>query len=453
MAEESHLPEVVGKDDLVAYLESGCSPKPEWRIGTEHEKFLFCGQDYKPLPYSGEKSIQRLLSDLHEKFGWQAGYEEGNIIALSQNGASVTLEPGGQLELSGAPLLTLHETCLEVHRHLKQVKEVIEPLGIGMLGMGANPKWGPEDIIWMPKGRYRIMREYMPTRGSLGTTMMVSTCTVQVNLDYATEADMVQKFRTSLALQPIATSLFANSPFTKGKPNGFASYRSYAWTDTDPDRCGVPSFVFDESMGFERYVDYMLDVPMYFVCRGGAYLDASGKSFRDFLAGKLDILPNQRPTMKDWEDHLTTAFPEVRLKKYLEMRGADGGPWSSICALPALWVGLLYDEDALEAAWDLVKDWRSEDHQGLRKAVPRSALKAPICKTTVQDVAKEMLKIAESGLRNRMKMDGLGKDETGFLQPLWEVAESGKTQAEIKLEQYQKEWNQSVDPIFREYAY
>ncbi|WP_343560307.1 glutamate--cysteine ligase [Kiloniella sp. b19] len=446
-------PEVTSKDDLIDYIASGCSPKEDWRIGTEHEKFVYCDQTLEPLPYFGEKSIQRVLTELQQRFGWNPGYEGENIIALTKDGASVTLEPGGQLELSGAPLETLHQTCKETHEHLKQVKEIAGPLGIHMLGMGFTPRWGQDKVIWMPKGRYKIMREYMPTRGALGTTMMTRTCTVQVNLDFANEADMVQKFRTSLALQPIATALFANSPFTEGKPNGFQSYRSHTWTDTDPDRCGVPSFVFEEGMSFERYVDYMLDVPMYFVYRDGQYLDASGKSFRDYLKGELDILPGQRPTYQDWEDHLTTAFPEVRMKKYLEMRGADGGPWKNICALPALWVGLLYDEDALDAAWDLVKNWTQEDHDHLRREVPRSALNAEVAGQKVHDIAREVLKIADNGLRNRAKTDSLGQDETQFLAPLHEIVRTGKTEAQIKLDRYHSEWHESVDPIFTEYAY
>jgi glutamate--cysteine ligase len=339
---------IADKRQLVSYLEAGCmeagcKPPEAWRIGTEHEKFAYTREDLRPLPYEGERSIRALLEGLVARFGWEPMFEAGKPIALTKDGCSVTLEPGGQFELSGAPLETLHETCDEVNTHLSQVKEIAEPLDIGLVGLGFLPKWRREDITWMPKGRYKIMRAYMPTKGNLGLDMMLRTCTVQVNLDFESEADMVAKFRTGLALQPIATGLFANSPFTEGKPNGFMSYRSHIWTDADPDRCGILPFVFEDAMGFERYAEHVLDVPMYFVYRNGQYLDASGQSFRDFLEGRLPALPGELPTTSDWADHLSTLFPEVRLKHFLEMRGADGGPGRNICALPAFWVGLLYD--------------------------------------------------------------------------------------------------------------
>ncbi len=446
-------PEVTCKGDLVDDMAQGCCLSEDWRIGTEHEKFVYCARTLRPLPYFGEKSIQRVLNEFQKDFGWDPLYEDGNLIALKKDQASITLEPGGQLELSGAPLQTLHQTCRETHDHLNQVKQIAGPLGIGMLGMGFTPRWRADDVTWMPKGRYRIMRDYMQTRGKLGTSMMARTCTVQVNLDFADEADMVQKFRLSLALQPIATALFSNSPFTEGTPNGFQSWRSHIWTDTDPDRCGVPAFVFEPGMGFERYVDYMLDVPMYFVEREGRYLDASGRSFRDYMAGKLDILPGQRPTLKDWEDHLTTAFPEVRMKKYLEMRGADGGPWKNICALPAFWVGLLYDATARDAAWDIVRHWTQADHDQLRRDVPRLALSAEVAGKTVHNLARALLDIAAQGLRNRARRDQLGQDETKFLAPLRTIVESGKTEAQIKLDRYFSDWQNSVDPIFTDCAY
>ncbi|HET6467122.1 MAG TPA: glutamate--cysteine ligase, partial [Geminicoccaceae bacterium] len=348
---------VTDRRQLIEFIAAGCKPKAAWRIGTEHEKFGFTREDLRPLPYEGEGGIRALLEGLAARFGWRAVEEQGRPIALSRAGASVTLEPGGQFELSGAPVTTLHETCEEVHAHLDQVRAVADPLGVGMLGIGFQPKWRREDIPWMPKGRYRIMRAYMPKKGRLGLDMMLRTCTIQVNLDFASEADMVKKFRVGLAWQPVATALFANSPFTEGRPNGFVSYRSHIWTDTDPDRSGILPFVFEDGMGFERYVEHALDVPMYFVYRDGRYIDASGQSFRDFLAGRLPALPGEIPTLGDWSDHLTTLFPEVRLKRFLEMRGADGGPWRSLCALPALWVGVLYDQPTLDAAWDRVKDW------------------------------------------------------------------------------------------------
>ncbi len=443
---------ITDRRQIISYMESGCRPVPDWRIGTEHEKFVFNLDTLKPAPYEGAQGIGALLDGL-TRFGWEPVMEQGKSIALVMDGCSVTLEPGGQLELSGAQLETVHETCTEVHVHLDQVKEVAGEIGVGLLGAGFQPKWRREDIPWMPKGRYRIMREYMPTKGSLGLDMMLRTCTVQVNLDFDTEADMVKKFRTAVALQPIAVALFADSPFTEGAPNGFLSYRSHVWEDTDSDRCGVLPFVFDGDMGFEKYVDFVLDVPMYFVYRDGAYIDASGQSFRDFLDGRLPARPGEVPTMSDWTDHLTTLFPEVRLKRFLEMRGADGGPWRRLCALPALWTGLMYDRAALDAAWDLAADWSQEDHLQLRIDVPRRALNAEIRGRKVRDVAIEMLDLTRAGLARRGRLDKAGADETVFLDPLYEIARSGRTPAEVKLAQFEAEWAGDIDNIFRDYAY
>ncbi|OWJ59448.1 glutamate--cysteine ligase [Inquilinus limosus] len=443
---------IESKAQLVDYLAAGSKPPEDWRIGTEHEKFAFRLSDLKPLPFDGPDGIRAVLEGL-AGCGWERVEENGNLIALARDKASVTLEPGGQVELSGAPLRSIHDTCAEVADHLALVKKVGAQLGIGMIGLGFQPKWRREDIPWMPKGRYKIMRDYMPKRGSLGLDMMTRTCTVQVNLDFASEADMVKKFRASLALQPIATALFANSPFTEGKPNGFQSMRSHIWTDTDPDRTGDLPFVFEEGFGFERYVDYLLDVPMYFVYRDGRYIDAAGHSFRDFLKGKLAVYPGQLPTLNDWADHLTTAFPEVRLKKFLEMRGADGGPWSRLCALPALWVGLLYDGTALDAAWDLVKDWTTEERAALRRDVPRLGLATPFRGGTVRDVALRVLAIARQGLAARAHTDAIGGTEEGFLNDLQRIADSGETQASEMLRRYETEWGGSVDPVFTAYAY
>jgi glutamate--cysteine ligase len=443
---------IADRRDLIAHLASGSKPAAEWRIGTEHEKFVFDLSDLKRVPYDGPRGIRALLQGL-TRFGWRPVTERGNVIALEGGPCSITLEPGGQLELSGAPLESIHETCDEVHTHLAQVKEVAGELGIGLIGLGFDPKWRREDVPWMPKGRYEIMRRYMPKKGNLGLDMMLRTCTVQVNLDYASEADMVKKFRTSLALQPIAVALFANSPFIEGKPNGYQSFRSHVWEDTDPDRCGILPFVFEDGMGFERYADYALDVPMYFVYRDGRYIDASGQSFRDFMAGKLPAFPGERPTLSDWADHLTTIFTEVRLKKYLEMRGADGGPWGRLCALPALWTGLLYDQTALDAAWDLCKGWSMEEHVALRRSVPREGFRARFRKGTIEDVAKEVLKIARAGLRARDRQSYAGADETGFLNILDETLTRNLSPAELRLKKFHEEWNGNIDPIFYEYAY
>ena len=440
------------KAQLVAYLEAGCKPPEDWRIGTEHEKFCYTLDDFRPLPYEGERGIRALLTGL-QSFGWEAVMEGENVIALSHEGASVSLEPGGQVELSGAPLETIHDTCSEVHIHLDQIKKVTDPMQVAAMGLGFQPKWARADIPWMPKGRYKIMGAYMPTKGNLGLDMMLRTCTVQVNLDFQSEADMVKKFRVSLALQPIATALFANSPFTEGKPNGFLSFRSHIWTDTDPDRCGVLPFVFEDGMGFERYVDHVLDVPMYFVYRDGRYIDVSGQSFRDFLDGRLPALPGEKPKIGDWADHLSTLFPEVRLKRFLEMRGADGGPWKSLCALPAFWVGLLYDQGALDAAWDLVKDWTLEDHNYLRAAVPKQALHTPFRGKTITAVADQVVELAAEGLKARNRLDGQGDNESHFLSLLRSRVERVKSPAEYLLDDFHGRWGGSIDPIFTECAY
>jgi glutamate--cysteine ligase len=443
---------VTDKRQLVEYLAAGSKTRDQWRIGTEHEKFAFNLKDLHTLPYDGPAGIRAMLEGLM-RFGWAPVLENGNPIALGKDACSVTLEPGGQFELSGAPLANLHETCSEVNEHLDQVKQVGAELGTGMLGMGFNPKWARADQPWMPKGRYKIMRDYMPKKGKLGIDMMIRTCTVQVNLDFADEADMVKKMRVAIALQPVATALFADSPFTEGKPNGFMSYRSQIWTDTDPDRCGMLPFVFEAGYGFERYVDWMLDVPMYFVYRDGKYVDCSGQSFRDFLKGKLPALPGEIPGMGDWIDHLTTAFPEVRLKRFLEMRGADSGPWQRLCALPALWVGLLYDAAALDAAWELCKDWSLAEREQLRADVPRVALRAQVRKRSVQDLAKDVLAIARAGLKRRAVLDAKGRDECRFLDILDQIAASGRCPAEEKLALFNGRWRGSVDPVFTEFAY
>lgn len=443
---------VTSKAQLVEYVAAGCKPVEAWRIGTEHEKFAFRCDDLRPLTYEGPRGIQAVLEGL-QAFGWQPVEEGGHVIALLKDGASVTLEPGGQLELSGAPVETVHLTCREVNEHLKQVKEIGAKLDIGFLGLGFNPKWRRDDIPWMPKGRYAIMRRYMPLKGQLGLDMMLRTCTVQVNLDFSSEADMVRKFRVALALQPVATALWANSPFVEGKPSGLLSYRSHIWTDTDHDRTGILPFVFEEGMSFERYVDYALDVPMYFVYRDGAYIDVAGSSFKDFMAGRLEALPGQLPTLGDWVDHLTTMFPEVRLKRFLEMRGADGGPWRRLCALPAFWVGLLYDQTALDAAWDLTKDWTIEEHSALRDAVPTNGLATRFRDGTVRDLAVQALAIAEDGLKRRACRDAYGRDESIFLQTLNSIAQSGVTPAEDMLADFHGRWAGNVDEAFRDYCY
>ncbi|HEX7781413.1 MAG TPA: glutamate--cysteine ligase [Sphingobium sp.] len=446
-------PVIEGRDQLIAAFAKGEKPPERWRIGTEHEKFVYSVKDHHAPSYEEKGGIHTLLIGL-TRYGWSPVFEGENIIALAGSDGTISLEPAGQLELSGAPLENLHETCAETGRHLEQVKYVGDMLGLGFLGLGMWPDKARADLPIMPKGRYEIMLRHMPRVGSLGLDMMLRTCTIQTNLDYGSEADMAKKFRTSLALQPLATALFANSPFTEGKPNGFLSFRSHIWSDTDPHRTGMLPFVFDEGFGYEQYADYALNVPMYFVFRDGKYIDASGLSFRDFLEGKLSVLPGEKPTEKDWEDHLSTAFPEVRLKSFLEMRGADGGPWGRICALPALWVGLLYDNGALDAAWDLVKGWSMEDRQILRDSVPKLGLDAPIGGgRTLRHIAAETLEIARSGLASRGRLNGAGDNETGYLAELHEIVASGKVPAQRLLDRYHGEWKGDLSKVYAEESF
>ena len=446
------------RDQMVSVFEAGAKPAADWRIGTEHEKFVYRTEDYRAPSYAEAGGIRDLLMAM-TRYGWEPIFETGrdgsiNVIALKGADGNISLEPAGQFELSGAPLENLHATCAESNRHLKQCREIGAELGLGFLGLGFWPDKARAEVPIMPKGRYDIMLRHMPRVGSLGLDMMLRTCTIQTNLDYGSEADMAQKFRVSLALQPIATALFANSPFTENRPNGFKSFRSHIWTDTDPARTGILPFVFESGFGYEHYVDYALDVPMYFVYRDGKYIDAAGHSFRDFHAGKLAVLPGEKPRLGDWKDHLSTAFPEVRMKGYLEMRGADGGRWDRICALPALWVGLLYDQTALDAAWDLVKHWTPEDHDRLRREVPALALGAASPNGgTLKELAAEVLKIADAGLAARARLNSAGDTEQGFLNPLQEIVASGMTTADRLLALYEGAWGGDVSRIYLTESY
>jgi glutamate--cysteine ligase len=446
-------PPIERREDLLAPFVKGEKPAEAWRIGTEHEKFVYRKDDHRAPSYDEAGGIRDLLMGLTE-FGWVPVEEGGKVIALSGPDGNVSLEPAGQFELSGAPLDNLHQTCAEAGRHLRQVKAVGDKLGLGFLGLGMWPDKARADLPRMPKGRYAIMLSQMPRVGSLGLDMMLRTCTIQVNLDYSSEADMAQKFRVGLALQPLATALFANSPLTEGKPNGFLSFRSHIWSDTDPHRTGMLPFVFEQGFGYERYLDYALDVPMYFVYRDGKYIDAAGLSFRDFMAGKLSVLPGEKPRLSDWVDHLSTAFPEVRLKSFLEMRGADGGPWSKICALPALWVGLLYDQNALDAAWDEVKHWSLDERQRLRDEVPKLGLAARTPgDESLRDLGQRVLAIADAGLKARDRHNSIGENESGFLDPLREIVARGKTPAEMLLDRYHGEWAGDVSHVYDEMSF
>jgi glutamate--cysteine ligase len=442
-------------EQLAEYLASGCKPREDWRIGTEHEKFGYCKDTLLPIPYEGPRSIKAVLEGLRDRHGWAPIEEDGKLIGLSKDGANVSLEPGGALELSGAPLETIHGTCDEVNQHLREVKEIADEIGVGFIGLGAAPIWMHDQMPLMPKGRYKLMDSYMQRVGTMGTTMMRRTCTVQVNLDFGSEADAVQKMRVALALQPIATALFANSPFFEGHPNGHRSYRALVWRNLDEDRTGMLPFVFEEGFGFERWVDYVLDVPMYFVYRDGVYIDALGQSFRDFMKGKLPALPGETPTLSDWADHLTTVFPEARMKKFIEMRGADGGPWRRLCALPAFWTGIMYDQSALDAAWDLVKGWDAPTRDALRVAASEEALQATVNGMSMLDIAREAVAIADAGLKSRARpgAGGLIPDERHFLDTLKESVETGKVPADELLERYNGDWNGDLTRIYADYSY
>lgn len=442
--------------ELSAYLAQGSRPKEKFRIGTEHEKFVFFAADNGPVPYFGDASISALLKGMQEKLGWEPIMDGANIIGLGEQSGmgAISIEPGGQFELSGAPLETIHETCRESNKHLALVKEIAEPMGIRFLGLGGSPKWSLADTPRMPKSRYDIMTRYMPKVGSHGLDMMYRTCTIQVNLDFASEEDMAAKMRVSMKLQSIATALFASSPFTEGKPNGLLSWRGDIWRDTDNQRSGALPFVFNPDFGFEHYVEWALDVPMYFIVRDGRYHDCTHVTFRQFMAGALKgEVADWQPNMGDWTNHLSTLFPDVRLKRFLEMRGADGGPWRRICALPAFWVGLLYDDAALADAETLTADWTFEDVVAMRDAVPSQGLKATIKGRPVLDVAREAVKISTAGLKARAKLNGDGQDESVFLQPLEEVLAKKATLADDLLGLFNGRWNGSVEPVFEEYQY
>ena len=440
---------ISSRSQLVQYFALKEKEINEWKIGTEHEKFIFSLKNFHPVPYKGKNGIESLLNRLKENSGWKPINEKNNIIGLiAENKSSISLEPGGQLELSGAPLMNLHMTCDETGTHLNQLRKALEKLNLGMAGFGFHPLSSREDFHFMPKGRYKIMREWMPKVGEMGLDMMLRTCTIQVNLDYSDEIDMVRKFKTATTLQPIITALFCNSPFYEGKPSGFLSMRTEVWRNTDKARSGIPACLFEEDFGYEKWVDYLLSVPMYFVYRGGKYYDVSGSSFKDFLNGKLKDFEGQRPTIKDWEDHMSIAFTDVRLKGFLEMRGADGGPWDRICALPAVWVGLLYDKESLEAAEELAKHITFSEIIEATEACSKTGLKANIGKFKVQELAKELLIISKRGLQKRNQLDSSGQDETGFLSPLFSMAEAGETLADEMLKCYFSNWKQEVQHAF-----
>ena len=448
--------EIQSKEDLIKPFQNGEKKPSDFKIGTEHEKFVFHIDTLKPVPFLGESGIENLLLAL-KKYGWESILEDGNTIGLSRDkslgGGTITLEPAGQLELSGAPLTNIHETFNELDEHRSQISKEGSNLGLGFLGAGLTPDWSFDEMPIMPKSRYQIMKNYMPKKGNLGLDMMFRSTTIQVNLDYSSESDMIKKFKVSLALQPIATALFANSPFLDGNLTGYNSFRSHIWTDTDPDRTGMLPFVFDGEMSYEKYVDYALKVPMYFIYRDGNYLDVSGSSFEDFLNGDLDELPNEKPNIIDWENHLTTIFPEVRLKSFLEMRGADGGSFESVCALSSFWVGLLYDSESLDSSFNLIKDFNIKQLQELRMEVAKNGLHSIIEGIEIQEIAKKVLKLSREGLRNRNILNENGDSEEIFLDPLQKILSSGKSSSDDLIKKFSNNWNKNLVNMYKEYTF
>lgn len=448
--------EIQSKEDLIKPFQNGEKKPSDFKIGTEHEKFVFHIDTLKPVPFLGESGIENLLLAL-KKYGWESILEDGNTICLSRDkslgGGTITLEPAGQLELSGAPLTNIHETFNELDEHRSQISKEGSNLGLGFLGAGLTPDWSFDEMPIMPKSRYQIMKNYMPKKGNLGLDMMFRSTTIQVNLDYSSESDMIKKFKVSLALQPIATALFANSPFLDGNLTGYNSFRSHIWTDTDPDRTGMLPFVFDGEMSYEKYVDYALKVPMYFIYRDGNYLDVSGSSFEDFLNGDLDELPNEKPNIIDWENHLTTIFPEVRLKSFLEMRGADGGSFESVCALSSFWVGLLYDSESLDSSFNLIKDFNIKQLQELRIEVAKNGLHSIIEGIEIQEIAKKVLKLSREGLRNRNILNENGDSEEIFLDPLQKILSSGKSSSDDLIKKFSNNWNKNLVNMYKEYTF
>ena len=441
------------ESQLAEYMESGSKTADLWRIGTEHEKFGWLTDTRLPLPYAGDRSISALFAGLEDRFGWTPVREGDNIIGMTRDGANISLEPGGQFELSGAAVETVHQTDAETRLHLDEVAEIAGPLGIRFMGIGAAPDWTHAQMPVMPKGRYRLMTDYMGRVGTHGTQMMYRTCTVQVNLDYASEADMVKKLRVALALQPVATALFASSPFFDGKLNGHKSWRSRIWRGLDDSRTGMLPFVFEDGMGFQRYVDWVLDVPMYFVYRDGRYINALGQSFRDFLKGQLPALPGEKPTLSDWADHMTTVFPEARVKKYIEMRGADCGDVAHLAALPAFWVGLMYDQGALDAAWDLVKGFDAETREGLRVAASVSALQGEAGGVKLLDLSRQAVALSQAGLRARARAGNGQADEAGYLDVLVDSLAAEAVQADRLLALYEGAWGRSLTPVYEAVSY
>ena len=434
----------LNKNLLVKIFSEGCKEKIKWKIGTEHEKFGFKKKSLEPINF---QDIQQIFLKLSNKYNWEKVFEDSNLIALKKNNASITLEPGGQIELSGAPMKNLFETCKEVNQHQSELDDICKSMEIDFLGMGLLPKWKLNKIKLMPKKRYKIMSEYMPQVGSKGLDMMFRTATIQANYDFSSESDMVKKMRVSQSLQPIIIALYANSPFVDGKITNYKSFRSFIWTKTDKKRCGILPFIYDNSFSFERYVDYLLDIPMYFIIRDNEYINMTKYTFRNFLEKK--VLKKIEPNLEDWKIHLTTVFPEVRLKTFIELRGADGGPWSRVCALPAFWTGILYDKKNLNEIWTKISHWDYSGIVNFYENVRRDGLNTFTPDgEKLSDFTKTILNQSGEGLvRRNIKTDR--GNESIFLEPLKKILESGKSPAEMWKKLFFSEWKNDIDMLYK----
>lgn len=442
---KGNSPPISSMDDLLRHFREGEKPRERWRIGTEHEKLPFNRHTHQPLPFGGERGIFAILEGLRTRFNWQPVREGENVIALTRGEASITLEPGGQLELSGAAVTSAHETCAELSQHVREMRELAGELDVVLLMVGRNPVVPSAEMPWMPKERYSIMRRYLPTRGDMALDMMLGTGTVQTNIDYSDELDMARKLRVAMGVSPFLTALFASSPFVAGRPSGYLSSRALVWEHTDPDRCGFIPGVFDPGFGYREYAEYALDVPMFFIHRDGHYLDTSGRSFRRFLEEGMN---GHHATAEDWALHLTTLFPLVRVKQYIELRMADVGPLNMICAFAALTRGLLYDATALAEAEALLAPLSAEEYPALQSDAAKRGLRAQASGRSFQDWARDVVRIAQDGLQRLDAQDAIGENETKLLGPLHRILASGKTLADELLERWDQKWGHRIDAIF-----
>jgi len=445
---------VINKNELIGYFFDGVKSKNNLKIGVEHEKFILNKESLKPISYYENNGIKNILEKL-TTLGWEPLYDDNKntIIAVKKGKQAITLEPGGQIELSGAPLDNIHETCEETTNHLKELKKLGNEFNFILLGIGVEPNLKLDDFPWMPKQRYKIMRKYMEQVGTLGHHMMKRTCTNQVNIDYSSEEDMINKIRLILNLESIATAIFSNSPFDQGNVSKYRSLRSHFWHHTDPNRTGLLPFVFDKDFNFEKYTDYALNIPMYFIRREHKYINMTQYTFKDYLEGKCTKV-NYEATLDDWEDHLTTLFPQVRLKHYLEIRSMDACNWDLICSQPAFWIGILYDDEILDKIKQITEDWKGEDRQYLNKRVPEDGLKTEFKKRKLIDFAQEFFELSKKGLSKRNQLSKNGEfDESIHMKDLENNLTDGCSPADCLITKFNTTWEKSVLPIYKELAY